>query len=392
MLFVCCAFSVLIVHCHGIAEEYYDDRFVEDVPLLVNNTLDSSGAGGILQNSSLDQNKSSRKIYDNPNFNHEHDDELKIFVIGSNDEKYRSKILSFTTTKPSTKTTQSRLKYVTTDNITTREQSLHFFRDYEYVYSDDTTQEKPFLVIPEDDVGSSTSVNTEQNKTKVFHTDFYNLEPAAVIPKLNENVMPDTRMWYVPEKYPCWELPVLYGELGKKKNTSEIFLVNNGDLKNVIEVQRQNKPIFKTPDFQESNPLNKWCAAQPCYGDHTLCLFSDNSISKICDSKYTVGFPTIVRTIEIVNTVNAMRNRIANGAADEYRQLPPAQNMKQIIYDYDLEKMAAAWLRQCLPGPPPCSALDDHYVTQLECTKYADKCCINSDSIDPTSKWYKILH
>ncbi|XP_028157270.1 uncharacterized protein LOC114350605 [Ostrinia furnacalis] len=194
-------------------------------------------------------------------------------------------------------------------------------------------------------------------------------------------------MWYVPEKYPCWQLPILYGELGRRKKTSNIFLVKGGDLKNVnIPDKDKLRKYMLKPDVPTVSSLNKWCSVEPCYGDHTLCLFTENHVSKVCDENYRVHKPTILEHIAIVNTVNAMRNRIANGAADEYPQLPAAKNMKQIIYDYDLEKMAAAWLRQCLPGPPPCSALDERYVSQLECTKYADECCVNSYKIDPTSK------
>ncbi|XP_046964117.1 uncharacterized protein LOC124533006 [Vanessa cardui] len=229
---------------------------------------------------------------------------------------------------------------------------------------------------------SSDTVNTKSEKY-MYNNDtpngrFFNLEPAVDFEnslKISKNIA-DNNVWYVPQEFPCWELPILYGELGTKKKKSDVFLIYGGNLINVIDPWTTVQSKFKASDPLMSHSINKWCEVEPCYGDHTLCLFSNNGISNICDKNFKVLVPSILDQLTIISTINAMRNRVANGLAKRYTHLPTAANMKQITYDYDLEKMAEAWLSQCLPGAAPCSALDGNIVSQLECTKYMKYCCL----------------
>ncbi|CAH0713749.1 unnamed protein product, partial [Brenthis ino] len=218
--------------------------------------------------------------------------------------------------------------------------------------------------------------NTEINKTP--YAKFYNLEPA--IAKINiktkYNKSLDNNIWYVPQEFPCWELPIIYGELGERKKKSDVFLIYGGKLVNVIDHWTKKETAYKAGDPPMSHVSNKWCGVQPCYGDHTLCLFPNNDNSNICHKKYKVHVPTILDHITITNTINSMRNRVAHRLVNKYSHLPTAANMKQINYDYDLEKIAEAWLRQCLPGAAPCSAIDGQIVSQLECSKYMQYCCL----------------
>ncbi|XP_030021896.2 uncharacterized protein LOC115441305 [Manduca sexta] len=274
---------------------------------------------------------------------------------------------------------------------------MEIFKDYEYLYEDtsNTTKlkhHKPLRYDIDDynTINLTMSVTTIDrskidryvNTTTRYVADFYNIEPAAGKIKIKEDiitgVLTNNTVWYVPEQYPCWDLPVLYAQLGKRRRSSEVFLVYSGSLRNVIDEGDSDLPLPKSFNVPAEQTLNKWCAVSPCYGDHTLCVFADKTISHICDKGYQVLVPNMVEQIALVNTVNSMRNRVANGVADRYKHLPTAANMEQIIYDFDLEKMSKAWLRQCLPGPAPCSALDGNYVTQLECTKYAELCCVAS--------------
>ncbi|KAJ8717309.1 hypothetical protein PYW08_005708 [Mythimna loreyi] len=221
--------------------------------------------------------------------------------------------------------------------------------------------------------------------------DFYNVIPATSTEKdfdyyAEKNQILNKKTWYVPEKSSCWDLPILYGEIGPLRTTSDVFLMYPGTLTNVKESDEEHSKPARSVFIPVEQTMNKWCAAGPCYGDHTMCLFSDKINSKLCKKGYTVFSPTVVERIGLVNTVNSMRNRIAMGRTIQYKHLPKAADMNQLIYDYDLENMAVAWLHQCLPGPAACSALDGNYVTQLECTKYVKRCCIDSFKTKRASK------
>ncbi|XP_022832004.1 uncharacterized protein LOC111360335 [Spodoptera litura] len=230
----------------------------------------------------------------------------------------------------------------------------------------------------------------EESDTEKLPIDFYNLIPASSVLNdtdskfrtfnIHENV------WYVPENCPCWELPILYAESGQIMSNTDVFLMYQGILKNVEEKLEKSKTPSKPLYVPVSQNMNKWCAVGPCYGDHTLCLFPERINSKLCRNGYVVSTPTMIEQIGLVNTVNSMRNRVANGETGQYKHLPKAADMNQIIYDLDLESMAVNWLHQCLPGPAACSALDENYVTQLECTKHARHCCIDSFKSEMASK------
>lgn len=244
--------------------------------------------------------------------------------------------------------------------------------------------DRKILELDTTDSNPTSSLNMLYNKP--YMPDFYNLAPVKL--ELSSNLASSyfnsskrkvSKIWYVPEEYPCWELPLLYGAPDPVKRSKEVFRISERELKN-IRKSNSSKKYTKTHTnkklpAKEALEESKWCEIQPCYGDHTLCLFSKYKVSKICDSGYHVIAPTTLERIAIANTINSMRNRVASGLAETYQHLPKAANMQQIMYDNDLEMMAAVWLHQCLPGPAPCSALYNEFVTQLECTKYARHCC-----------------
>lgn len=268
---------------------------------------------------------------------------------------------------------------------------INIFKEYDYTYDEATP-----LALRENyndnsvsDVATSSNANnaaTIKPKNVSLLSGLYSLEPAAALfdfkMKSNLPAGSNSTVWYVPEKYPCWELPLLYGVLGPKKNNSDVFLIYPVSLKDVIDDNVEQDT--ETRKFYKDVHVNKWCGMPPCYADHTLCLYPGRSLSKICYDNYRVRVPTMLKQIALVNTLNSMRNHVAKGAQDQYPYLPPATNMKQILYDYDLEKMAQAWLRQCLPGPAACAALDSAFVSQLECTKFMKHCCVGSLNRD---KW-----
>ncbi|XP_052739098.1 uncharacterized protein LOC112050008 [Bicyclus anynana] len=253
--------------------------------------------------------------------------------------------------------------------------NLNSFDEYDYKYSNDT-DEIGSLLLRQQIVEEKLASPPNKTETDTPFGKFYNLEP-AVNQDINiiYNRQTFNNTWYVPQDFPCWELPILYGELGSKKKKENIFLIHGGNLVNVKETTIEKLTNYKPVEPPISRVVNKWCEVEPCYGDHTLCLFPKIVISNICDKEYKVHVPSILDQAAVVNTINTMRNHIANGVSKRYSHLPSAANMKQITYDYDLEEMAQAWLRQCLPGSAPCSALDENLVAHLECTKYAKYCC-----------------
>ncbi|XP_068623809.1 uncharacterized protein [Battus philenor] len=268
--------------------------------------------------------------------------------------------------------------------------SLNIFDEYEYIYDDERYQTSggDYTYIAPEELQSGRKhkqkihrkgKKSKLGKVKLNLLDYYSLEPASAYVNVDDNrlVSDDGNVWYVPQDLPCWQLPLLYGELGHREK-SNVFSINRGYLKNVVHHRKKQKffsEIVHTPEMQM---YNKWCGIEPCYGDHTLCLFPDKTISNFCENGYTVKTPTSSEQVALVNTVNSMRNRIAIGESIRYSHLPQAANMMQVTYDYDLEKMAYAWLSQCLPGPAPCSALDGSFVSQLECKKYSQQCCVDS--------------
>ncbi|CAH0595338.1 unnamed protein product [Chrysodeixis includens] len=290
----------------------------------------------------------------------------------------------------------------------TSKKKLLFDVSQDYVYNYEDPQNAPQVLRDKNEsIESQTeidfnkivilkNVKSENENNEKVSIDFYNLVPAVSVNKDIEDTFSnysvlDNNVWYVPETTQCWELPMLYGELGQAKKSGEVFLMYSGELKNVVETKEEPSQPSRPLYIPVAQTVNKWCAAGPCYGDHTLCLFSDKINSPLCREGYVVSTPTMIEQIGLVNTVNSMRNRIANGETEFYAHLPTAADMNQLIYDLDLESMAAAWLHQCLPGPASCSALEGNYVTQLECTKYARNCCIDSFKTEKASKWYLLL-
>ncbi|XP_075983628.1 uncharacterized protein LOC142981522 [Anticarsia gemmatalis] len=279
---------------------------------------------------------------------------------------------------------------------------LDLLKDYVYLYDEPTSpgyvrsqdmQTFPALKDNETNFIRNITDGENSNKEKVL-VDFYNLKPAgSQLSPENETLIGDNInlyenqvFWYVPDNIPCWNLPILYGELGEKLTNDEVFLTYKGKLKKVTENTENEEKTLKEANIPVSQAMNKWCAADPCYGDHTLCLFPEMVNSKLCTRKYKVFTPTMMQRVKLVNNLNSMRNRVANRGTKLYRHLPTAANMRQVIYDTDLQNMAAAWLHQCLPGPSACSSLDDELVAQLECTKYAKQCCMSDDENDILSK------
>ncbi|XP_047032574.1 uncharacterized protein LOC124639322 [Helicoverpa zea] len=290
-----------------------------------------------------------------------------------------------------------------TDNQVSKIKSINdILKEYRY-RDDDPETAKKMLRVHNTTVSKSKSQNADFKNIVIINNatqedsdadkvsvDFYNLMPASGVnmedddPFTKFNAVSNT--WYVPENAKCWDLPILYGELGSPTFTSDVFMLYPGSLKNVKETEEEPSKPTRQLYIPVLQSMNKWCAAGPCYGDHTLCLFSDKENSKLCPDAYVVSTPSMIEQIGLVNTVNSMRNRIANGETDKYKHLPKAADMNQLIYDFDLETMAEAWLRQCLPGPASCSALEGDYVAQLECTKYAKHCCIDSFKSEKASK------
>lgn len=207
---------------------------------------------------------------------------------------------------------------------------------------------------------------------------FYNIKP-NIIHLDKSRLSQDERVtkWYIPEKLRCQsDLPLLYGTLNFDSTGDKVFLIHEDSLANVTLSKATPKPK-RRPLPSVATSRDRWCTIPPCYGDHSLCLFADDKLGELCEDGYKVVTPTAYEQMALTNTLNAMRNRVANGQALRYKHLGKAANMKRISYDRDLESMVTAWLRQCTPGPAHCVALEWNTVSQLECTKQARHCCHN---------------
>ncbi|CAH4027719.1 unnamed protein product [Pieris brassicae] len=370
-LYYLSVFIVISSCCYCVDVDYYDDENVEENKdrLNINQTVDRRFGDEEVK---VDANITNP---DNSNVSEKYSAYSTLGI----------QIQPISNENPIVQYYHSRAKSIKSDsfvqNYSKFVSKLDVFKDYVYLYDDNAESN----VLRNDNMSQlyqkQTTINmTEAQKLKEYAIKFYNLEPAAASSVLNDIPRDNNqKVWYVPENYPCWELPLLYGELGQRMNTTEVFLIFGGRLKNVVD-PGYNETVYKTPSSSTSYLPNRWCGVLPCYGDHTLCLFPGDNLSKLCEKGYNVQVPSILDQIALVNTINSMRNRVASGESDRYSHLPPAANMKEINYDYDLQKVSEAWLRQCLPGPAPCSALDGETVSHLECTKYADNCCFKSQS------------
>lgn len=284
----------------------------------------------------------------------------------------------------------------TTTIVSLRPEQVFF--DYHYDYSE---SDSPNYVPHGED--SKTLYSTSKyhplitnNKDDSF-SELFNLESVADNLNFNSSSEKLEETWYVIEDYPCWDLPLIYGEIdqiksrqfnyGKRKRRSPVFQMYPKFLKNVItgnETVEEPKPL--NGNFQYN--VNKWCRIAPCYGDHTMCLFPKRVTAGFCGRTYTVSVPPVQEQTAFIFALNSIRNAVASGDKSHHHpQIPHvvgATNMKKIIYDYELELMAERWLLQCLPGPSHCCSLDNAFVTQLECTKLTEKCCMEKQVV---TKW-----
>lgn len=410
MLLRCIFLFSFCVQCYAIPPDYYS--LGHEHSELNDKNLENQRSY-ILEEPLTTSNVTLSSSYLDSEYGEDENDFIEIYVATQKSHKkhYMQKIMNERSTKTSVKVENS------TDKIdyskilrkhtdpTNTSSGIRIFKSYDYVYNDEDIEQvspkhrhmgyKKGTAQPAQEVNNSTAVYDSvllfDNKTLNYLPKFYNLEPAAGVldnKKHTDKSVHKDKVWYVPEKYPCWELPIIYGELGRKKQISEVFLVYFSRLTNVIDDNPKTVPVLKKYFIADpAKVVNKWCAVSPCYGDHTLCLFSRKAYSRICDTEYKVYSPSMSEQMALINTINSMRNSVARGTAEEYSHLPPAANMKQIIYDFDLEEMAKVWLRQCLPGIAPCSSLENEYIIQLECTKYADYCCFSTHRGDSSVNW-----
>ncbi|XP_069357225.1 uncharacterized protein [Maniola hyperantus] len=382
----------LIAKSLGIGEEYYIDQ--NEIPDTSHTVTNESDARRTVENNLSPKTNVSvnTALSSYKNINKDDDKEDNI-ILSYNVAREKHACLEKSFTSRTTPTllqggngsTFSTIKSVLNASHNTLSIRINSFEEYDYKYDYDTDEDG--LQALRHQVAEEKSLKS-QNKTEpdIPYAKFYNLEPAVDQDlTFNQTKYIYDQTWYVPQDFPCWDLPILYGELGSKKKKHDVFLIYGGNLVNVIESSTKMTSTYKPVEPPISHVINKWCEVEPCYGDHTLCLFPRPVISNICDKEYKVFVPNILDQFTLVNTINTMRNHVANGVSKKYPHLPSAANMKQITYDYDLEDMAQAWLRQCLPGPAPCSALDGNLVSHLECTKYAKYCC--SQSSKSFSKW-----
>lgn len=228
--------------------------------------------------------------------------------------------------------------------------------------------------------------NRQLNETN-YYPNFLNLKPK--IGKVNliryqklsyQELEKTKKVWYVPYKFYCsLKSPLMSGSL-ERKRTTDIFQIHENSLTNV-KMAANEITFIKPTNLHKGEKFNAWCTISPCYGDHTLCLFQGTSYSKLCDESYVVKIPKTYEQVLIINIVNSMRSSVATQQSERYKHLLPAADMNQIMYDLDLQEMAQVWLHQCVPGPAPCVALNNEFVAQLECTKYASKCCLYSHNL-----------
>lgn len=367
--------------CFCVSEEYYNDDFVE----IINNLTfyNDSNARRTIKGRSLSD---LQRQY---NFNNETQNVISNSEIQPSGRLFRVLDQDYENFYNATFLNLINIQYTKKKPETVF--SSKSLRDYDYAPDTEIYKFSQASRYDRKQGIKNTSETKRQNQSdisKLQHVRFYNLEPAVThITNIEKSkVLLRDNVWYVPQEFPCWELPVIYGEMRNKKKKSEIFLIYGGKLDNVIDNWTEAQNLYKVGDPPISHIFNKWCRLQPCYADHTLCLFPSPEVSNICDKGYKVLVPTVLDQITIIRTINSMRNRVAHGLVNKYSHLPTAANMKQINYDYDLEKIAEAWLRQCLPGAAPCSALDGLMVSQLECTKYMKYCCLKK--LKTRSLWF----
>lgn len=386
-----CIFGLIVTTCYGVDLDYINSEYIKDGESNDNEleaTMRRTEHTG-------DNSKILTKDTESYNFDY---DEMQLYWFRRKIHKIKK---SMSKLSHAQNITASHFTTTATPPTKTIDMADIFrYNDYSYdeVPSENLTLESGILRTNSknlqtpsteavDDYKKSSYNFTDNSTDNLVLAEMFNMEPAIEqFDPLSYDIPIPKDTWYVPESYPCWDLPILYGKQKKRKTSDgKVFLMYAPSLIDVVD-KDESEPKF-IRDYNREPTDNKWCTMPPCYGDHILCLFPHQVFSPFCGAGYKAKRPTTMQRVAIVNTVNSIRNHIALGskAQNEYPYLPPAANMRQILYDYDLESMARRWLRQCLPGPSPCVALDSNYVSQLECTKYAENCCYNLDS----SKWYE---
>lgn len=314
---------VIILDCYSVDVDYYDDKNVEENKdrLNINQTVDRRFG---IKEVTVDLNLTDT---DNDNLSEKYSAYSTLGTQSNlSSNIYNTHIQSISNQNPIVQYYNSRAESIKNASFAKNPSSsvteFDIYKDYAYVY-DDNTESK---ILRHDNASKPEKQQTlneteaQVQKLKEHSIKFYNLEPAAAWDVFNDTPSDsDEKVWYVPENYPCWELPLLYGELGQRKRTSEVFLILGGRLKNVFDPGYSEK-VYKTPKASTDYIPNRWCGVQPCYGDHTLCLFPGENLSKLCEKGYNVEVPSILDQISIVNTINSMRNRVASGVSERYSQ------------------------------------------------------------------------
>lgn len=281
-----------------------------------------------------------------------------------------------------------------TTKVSLRPEQVFFDYHYEYYESDSSKYDPQCTKVHYSTPNYQPLVT---NKTFDTFSELFNLESVAEHLHFNITREQLDETWYVVEDYPCWKLPLIFGEVDQSttqfdneplNRRSPVFQMYPKYLKNVVTTNDTTEKLKRRDNNIQYN-ANKWCRIAPCYGDHTMCLFPTRVPAGFCGRGYTVSVPPFSEQSAFIFSLNSIRNAVASGDKSHYHpQLPHvmgATNMKKILYDYELQLMAERWLLQCLPGPSPCCSLDDAFVTQLECTKLTTHCCTEKHVV---TQWY----
>ncbi|CAB0013518.1 unnamed protein product [Nesidiocoris tenuis] len=108
-------------------------------------------------------------------------------------------------------------------------------------------------------------------------------------------------------------------------------------------------------------PLSdNWCSpTYQCPGagaliEHTMCTYGPKPPADRCHGLRDVQ--TDEKRTLIVDSLNAARQQLSRGKLSNW---PEAADMREISYDYDLEKIALRWAAQCVKGSDKCRRTRD---------------------------------
>lgn len=108
-------------------------------------------------------------------------------------------------------------------------------------------------------------------------------------------------------------------------------------------------------------PLSdNWCSpTYQCPGagaliEHTMCTYGPKPPADRCHGLRDVQ--TDEKRTLIVDSLNAARLQLSRGKLSNW---PEAADMREISYDYDLEKIALRWAAQCVKGSDKCRRTRD---------------------------------